>query len=60
MKPYIITSTVAMCIASASYAGNPEPIIIAEEPPLAASVTDWSGYYAGGSYDFTTSEMYTI
>ena len=40
-------------------AGNPEPLV-EMEPPVAASVTDWSGLYIGGFYSFGTSEIYII
>ncbi len=55
MKNLLTTTALALGFASQALAGNPAPApapAMPVAPPVAAAVSDWSGFYAGGLVSF--------
>lgn len=57
MKTALLAALATTAFSSAAVAGNYNPPVIAAVAPVAASVVDWSGPYAGASVSFNSGRM---
>lgn len=59
MKSIFLSTILASGIATAAFAGNldtPAPVVV-DVAPVAASVTDWSGFYLGAAVSAETGDF---
>lgn len=57
MKNLIISAVIACGLSTSAIAGNPDPVVAYVAPVVAASTTDWSGFYVGGLADFESGDI---